>query len=138
MRIALFTEVFPPKIDGITNRSRATLPELSRSDGHEVLVFAPATRGAGASPASRVVRVPALPFPPYPGLRVALPDPRIVARSRRFGPHVVHAVGPVCLGVWASLAARALGLPLVASYHTDLPRYLPATASASRSARSGR
>jgi glycosyltransferase involved in cell wall biosynthesis len=37
---------------------------------------------------------------------------------------VVHAVGPVLLGGWGALAARSLGLPLVASYHTDLPRYL--------------
>jgi glycosyltransferase involved in cell wall biosynthesis len=36
----------------------------------------------------------------------------------------VHAVGPACLGIWGLLAARALLLPSVASYHTDLPRYL--------------
>ena len=44
MRIALFTEVFPPKIDGISNRLAATLPELVRL-GHEVTVFGPRTAG---------------------------------------------------------------------------------------------
>jgi len=121
MRIALFTEVFPPKIDGITTRLAATLPELVKL-GHEVTVFAPGA--AGDLERVRVVRVPALPFPPYPGLAAALPDPRIVARLAWLRPHVVHAVGPVCLGVWGALAARALGLPLVASFHTDLVRYL--------------
>lgn len=123
MRIALATEVFLPKIDGITNRLRNTVERL-RALGHEVLVLAP--EGCVAEHAgARVVRVPGLPFPPYPGLRISAPDPRIAFELARFRPDVVHAVGPVCLGLWASLAARGLGLPLVASYHTDLPRYLP-------------
>jgi glycosyltransferase involved in cell wall biosynthesis len=123
MRIAIFTEVFPPKIDGITNRLSHTLRCL-KDDGHEVLVFAP--RDAVAEHAgARVIRVPGAPFPPYPGLHVSAPDPRIPRELRRFRPDVVHAVGPVCLGAWGTAAARALQLPLVASYHTDLPRYLP-------------
>ena len=123
MRIAIATEVFLPKIDGITNRLRHTIEELVGL-GHEVLVLAPdtaVTEHAG----QRVVRIPGLPFPPYPGLRISAPDPRIAWELLRFQPDVLHAVGPACLGIWASITARALGIPLVASYHTDLPRYLP-------------
>lgn len=100
MRVALFSEVFLPKIDGITNRLRNTV-ECLRADGHEVLVFAPenaAPEHAGA----RVVRLPGLLFPPYPELRATLPDPRIAWELARFAPDVVHAVGSACLGVWAS------------------------------------
>lgn len=122
MRIAFISEVFPPKVDGITNRLRHTLAELEAA-GHECLVFAP--RGSLAQLGrTRVVRIDGPPFPPYPGLRITLPDPRIAWELRRFAPDVVHAVGPACLGVWGLLAARALALPRVASYHTDLPRYL--------------
>lgn len=123
MRIAIFTEVFLPKIDGITNRLDHTLRCL-RDEGHEVLVFAPA--GSLCEHAGfRVVPVPGLPFPAYPGLRISAPDPRILWELRRFQPDVVHAVGPACLGAFGIAAARALDLPVVASYHTDLPRYLP-------------
>ncbi len=121
MRIAILTEVFLPKVDGITNRLRNTIREL-RAQGHEVLVLAPDSPlrdYAGAE----IVSVPGLPFPPYPGLRLALPEPRIGWALRRFRPDVVHAVGPAVLGVWGMLAARALALPIVASYHTDLPNY---------------
>jgi glycosyltransferase involved in cell wall biosynthesis len=121
MRIALFSEVFAPKLDGITTRLSATLTELCRL-GHEVTVFAP--KNAGDFAGVRVIRVPSLPVPPYPGLEAALPDPRLTAALARLRPHVVHAVGPVCLGAWGALAARTLGLPLVASFHTDLARYL--------------
>lgn len=123
MRIAIATEVFLPKIDGITNRLRHTVAELGAM-GHEVLVLAPETAVAEHAGA-RIVRVPGVPFPPYPGLRVSAPDPRIAWELARFRPDVVHAVGPACLGIWASIAARSLRIPLVASYHTDLPRYLP-------------
>ena len=40
MPIALFSETFLPKIDGIVTRLRNTISELQRS-GHQVLVFAP-------------------------------------------------------------------------------------------------
>lgn len=123
MRIAMFSEVFAPKVDGITNRLSHTIACLT-ARGHEVLVFAPSSapdEHAGA----RVVAVPGLPFPPYPGLEIALPSPAILRELRRFRADVVHAVGPACLGVWGMIAARALGIPIVASYHTDLPAYLP-------------
>jgi len=123
MRIAIVSEVFLPKIDGITNRLAHTTAALV-ADGHEVLVFAPEPALAEHAGA-RVVRVPSLPFPPYPGLRAGLPDPRIALELRRFRPQVLHAVGPTCLGIWGILAARALRIPVVASYHTDLPAYLP-------------
>ena len=122
MRIALFTEVFLPKIDGITNRLRHTLEALGEQ-GHEVLVFAP-DNAVQDFPGVRMVRIPALPFPRYPGLRMGLPDPRIAFELARFRPDVVHAVSPACLGVWGLAAARALSLPSVASYHTDFPRYV--------------
>ncbi len=123
MRIAILTEVFLPKIDGVTNRLSHTVECLVEL-GHEVLVFAPDTAVAEHAGA-RVVRIPGLPFPPYPGLRASLPDPRLVLELRRFSPHVVHAVGPACLGIWGTMAADLLRIPVVASYHTDFPRYLP-------------
>ncbi len=123
MRVAFFSEVFLPKIDGITNRLSHTIRWL-RSQGHEVLVFGPehsVPEHAGA----RVVRVPGMVFQPYPDLRITAPDPRILWELWRFGPDVVHAVGPACLGMWGVAASQALGLPVVASHHTDLARYAP-------------
>jgi len=123
MRIAIFTEVFLPKIDGITNRLSHTVRCLVEQD-HEVLIFAPA-HAIAEHCGARVVRVPGIPFPAYPELRVSAPDPRIAWELSRFDPDVVHAVGPVCLGLWGLAAAAAQGRPSVASYHTDLPRYAP-------------
>ena len=40
MRIALLTEVFLPKIDGVVTRTTRHLDQLAEM-GHEVLIFAP-------------------------------------------------------------------------------------------------
>ncbi len=121
MRIAIATEVHAPKIDGISNRLNHTIRELTAL-GHEVLTIAPAP----AQPicdGERLLCVPGVRFPLYPDVVVGAPDPRIVTELAKFRPHVLHAVGPVAVGVWSLLAARALAIPTVASYHTELPEY---------------
>ncbi|GAA2091665.1 glycosyltransferase [Brevibacterium salitolerans] len=122
MRIALFTEVFLPKIDGVVTRITRSLEQLAEL-GHEVVVFAP-----GHPPESfagfEVVPVRSVPFRPwYPELEVGLPTPSIAAVMERFHPHVVHAVNPVWLAAYGALSARRRNIPLVASFHTDVPSY---------------
>jgi glycosyltransferase involved in cell wall biosynthesis len=122
MRIALFTETFLPKIDGIVTRLRHTIRWLGRM-GDEVLVFAPA--GAPAEYCgAKVVGVAGVPLPLYPELKLAWPHWGIGQRLREFRPDVVHVVNPAVLGVGGLLFSKWYRLPLVASYHTHLPRYL--------------
>jgi glycosyltransferase involved in cell wall biosynthesis len=121
MRIAIATEVHAPKIDGISNRLNHTIRELSAL-GHEVLTLAPAP-AEPVCESERLFCVPGIRFPLYPDVVVGAPDPRILRELARFRPHVLHAVGPVAVGLYGLIAARALAIPTVASYHTALPEY---------------
>lgn len=122
MRIALFTEVFLPKVDGVVTRVARTLEQLAVL-GHEVLVFAPHDPPESYA-GHRIVRVPALPFRPwYPELFLGLPRPRLGRELDRFQPDVVHVVNPVVLGLWGTALAKQRNLPLLASYHTDITQY---------------
>lgn len=122
MRVAIFTEVFLPKIDGITNRLANTVKELINS-GHEVMVFAP--KGSVSSfHGAEVVSLRGVPFKPYPGVKISFPSRRVLHKLLRFRPDVIHAVGPACLGLYGIVASRFLKIPLIASYHTDFPKYL--------------
>ena len=122
MKIAFFTETFLPKVDGIVTRLTKTVQHL-RAAGDEVLIFCP--EGAPASyMGAQVEGVPAMPLPLYPELKLALPRPAVAEALERFNPDLVHVVNPAVLGLGGIWLAKTKGYPLVASYHTHLPKYL--------------
>ena len=122
MKIALFTETFLPKVDGIVTRLTKTVTHLVRA-GDEVLLFCP--EGAPDNfMGARVIGVPGLPLPLYPELKLALPRPLVAEALDAFKPDLVHVVNPAVLGLGGIWLARTRGVPLVASYHTHLPKYL--------------
>ena len=122
MRIAFFTETFLPKVDGIVTRLTKTLQHLVAA-GDEVLIFCP-EGGPDSYLGAKVVGVPALPLPLYPELKLALPRPAVSEALEQFRPDLVHVVNPAVLGLGGIWLAKSRNLPLVASYHTHLPKYL--------------
>jgi glycosyltransferase involved in cell wall biosynthesis len=122
VRIAFFTETFLPKVDGIVTRLTKTLEHLVAA-GDEVIIFCP--EGAPETYlGAQVVGVPALPLPLYPELKLALPRPSVAEALDAFAPDLVHVVNPAVLGLGGIWLAKTKGIPLVASYHTHLPKYL--------------
>jgi glycosyltransferase involved in cell wall biosynthesis len=122
LKIAFFTETFLPKVDGIVTRLTKTVQHLVAA-GDEVLIVCP--EGAPDSyMGARVVGVPAMPLPLYPELKLALPRPAVAEALEAFDPHLVHVVNPAVLGLGGIWLAKTKGFPLVASYHTHLPKYL--------------
>lgn len=107
--------------------------------GHAPLVVAPTTSpkfaasfepggallgdGPDALSPCPVVRVPSLPLPGYPQVRVALPSRRVAAALVEHRADVVHLASPFILGVRGMAAAAKLGIPAVAVYQTDLAGY---------------
>ena len=122
MRIALFTETFLPKIDGIVTRLRHTVDHLQRN-GNQVLVFAP-DGGITEHKGAKVYGVTGFPLPLYPELKMALPRPAIGSALEEFQPDIIHVVNPAVLGLAGIFYSKMLKIPLVASYHTHLPQYL--------------
>ncbi len=121
LRIAIFTETFLPKIDGVVSVMCHALQRL-QEQGHEAVVFGPPDMPetyAGA----RCIRTGGPRFPLYPELRINLPSPMIGRELEAFKPDVVHVVNPAFLGPTGIALARRLKLPLVASCHMDIPIY---------------
>ncbi|MGI0487642.1 glycosyltransferase family 4 protein [Pantanalinema rosaneae CENA516] len=122
MRIALFTETFLPKVDGIVTRLKHTVDHLQRL-GDQVLVVSP-DGGLREYKGAKIYGVSGFPLPLYPELKLALPRPSIGRALDRFQPDLVHIVNPAVLGLSGLLYSKTRNLPLVASYHTHLPEYL--------------
>ncbi|MEM1367170.1 MAG: glycosyltransferase [Cyanobacteria bacterium P01_H01_bin.15] len=122
MRIALFTETFLPKVDGIVTRLRHTVEQLQRM-GDEVLVVCP-EGGMTEYKGAKIHGVSGIAFPLYPELKLALPRPSIGEVLDEFQPDLIHIVNPAVLGLGGLFFAKTSQTPLVASYHTHLPQYL--------------
>lgn len=125
MRIAIFTEVFLPKIDGVVTRIIRTVDQLAEM-GHEVMIFA-----TGDTPETYagfpVVRAPSFSLHRiYPEIKVGLPTPSVARKLKEFDPDIVHAVNPVFFAGYGALLAKRHNKPLLASFHTDVPAYTEA------------
>ncbi|MBD0344564.1 MAG: glycosyltransferase family 1 protein [Coleofasciculus sp. Co-bin14] len=122
MRIALFTETFLPKVDGIVTRLRHTVEHLQRN-GDQVLIISP-DGGLKEYKGAKIYGVSGFPLPLYPELKLALPRPSIGVALEKFQPDLIHLVNPAVLGLGGLYYAKMMQIPLVASYHTHLPQYL--------------
>lgn len=121
MRIAIFTETFLPKTDGIVIVLCHFLDYLANK-GHEVLVFAP-EGGPVHYANARVIGLPGIKFFLYPELKLAPPLMGTRKPLNEFQPDLIYLVNPASLGLGGIWEARRLDIPLVASYHTDVPGF---------------
>ncbi|GAA3991311.1 glycosyltransferase family 1 protein [Streptomyces marokkonensis] len=125
MRVVIVTESFPPDVNGVAHCTLQTARHLV-DRGHDCVVVAPAPapgNAAGAAAPCPLVRIPSLPLPGYPQVRVALPSRRVAAAIAEHRADLVHLAGPFVLGVRGMAAADRLGVPAVAVYQTDLAGY---------------
>lgn len=121
MRISMFTNVYRPKVGGVTNSIDA-FAERIRAAGHRVQIVAPSFRGEAESEPD-VVRIASvhnilqdysLPLGGTAVFRQELID---------FAPDVVHAHHPFLLGSTAHKFAATVGVPVVYTHHTRFDAY---------------
>ncbi len=121
MRIAIFTETFLPKWDGIANTLCYLLEHLEKR-GHAAIMFAP--QGAPQVYAGTpIVGLPSVEFPLYRDLKLVPPLVNVAEILSAFRPDVIHLVNLASLGLVGLHHAHTMKLPSVASYHTDMATY---------------
>jgi len=127
VKVALVAESFLPHTNGVTHSLLRVLDHLA-ARGDEAVVIAPdAPGGPDRVGGAEVLRVPAVGWPGYKDVRVALSRARGIGRLLdQVSPDVVHLASPFMLGWAAVRAASDAGLPTVAVYQTDVPSYAAA------------
>ncbi|SPO20727.1 uncharacterized protein UTRI_00203 [Ustilago trichophora] len=123
LRVAIVTENFLPKVDGVT-RTLARLLEHLNNEGHEAMVLGPET-GIRQYAGHPVVGTFGVPLVIYPGLKLNFMRPRFVRRLQQFKPDVIHFVDPIWLGAQMLPVVQKWlpEIPCVSSYHTNLATY---------------
>jgi glycosyltransferase involved in cell wall biosynthesis len=119
----LVSDTYLPQVNGVTTVVHR-IAQAVRAAGHAVALVAPRYPYGSDGGGGDELRVPSLPFPTYPSIRLSSPFQRRVAHFLdRFAPDLIHAATEGPLGVNARRYALAHDLPLVTSFHTDFPRY---------------
>jgi phosphatidylinositol alpha 1,6-mannosyltransferase len=124
VRIALFSEVYWPMVSGV-GVTLLRLTDALQARGHQVRVYSATYALPGGIPdRPEVHRSPSVPFFLYPDVQWAFPRIRdIVDDLAAFQPDIVHVATEFSLGIAGVKAARQLGLPIIASAHTDYDQY---------------
>lgn len=130
MRIAIFTDVFPPSINGVSSSILLLSKELVRR-GHFVRVFTPKIRKEQLTKAElegvNISYSSSIPSLFYPDVKLAIPVyPKTVYQLIKDKIDIVHFHTPLPIGADGILAAKFLSLPIVGTFHTYFmePEYL--------------
>jgi glycosyltransferase involved in cell wall biosynthesis len=126
VKLALVTETFPPEINGVAMTFGVIARELGRR-GHALTIYRPRRADLPQRRSTddyREVALPGVPIPGYPLLRLGLPAAGTLKRRWRSDrPDLVHVATEGPLGASAISAARALGVPVTSSFHTNFHAY---------------
>ncbi|MCX6731892.1 MAG: glycosyltransferase [Candidatus Parcubacteria bacterium] len=126
MKIAIFSDTFFPRINGVANMVSLFAKSLAEA-GQEVFVFTvsklknPPT-GGGKNPA--IINLPSIPTPVYTGERLTLPVGMALRSVKKIKPDIIHVHTPFTVGWEAILAAKIFKIPLVGTHHTFYDHYL--------------
>jgi len=126
MRIAFFTECFEPQVNGVVETLKH-VTEYLRTCDHRLLLVVPQTCGHHESD---LLKLKCVPFPLYPEMPVILPHwsfhRRQLERLDSFRPELIHVWTSGVIAFFGQKWARAHDCPVVASYETDIVRYMHA------------
>lgn len=114
MKILFFSDTYLPNRDGVVSAIQELRKEFGRL-GHKTFIFAP---GKAADQGEGVRLFPSVPFFPYPQYKVAIFPHGTLAPARKIKPDVIHSHALATMAVSASMCAKRLGVPSIATFHT--------------------
>ncbi|XP_054783306.1 sulfoquinovosyl transferase SQD2 isoform X2 [Prosopis cineraria] len=125
-RIALFVEPSPfAYVSGYKNRFQNFIKYL-REMGDEVLVVTTHEGAPQEFYGAKIIGSRSFPCPWYQKVPLSLAlSPRIISEVARFKPDIIHASSPGIMVFGALAIAKLLSVPIVMSYHTHVPVYIP-------------
>ncbi|XP_009787548.1 sulfoquinovosyl transferase SQD2 [Nicotiana tabacum] len=125
-RIAIFVEPSPfAYVSGYKNRFQNFIRYL-REMGDEVMVVTTHEGVPQEFYGAKLIGSLSFPCPWYQKVPLSLAlSPRIISEVKRFKPDIIHASSPGIMVFGALIIAKLLCVPIVMSYHTHVPVYIP-------------
>lgn len=123
MNIALFTDTYPPFINGVST-SCYNLAKTFREHGHRVIVVTPRTTNGKLEFKDDIIYMPGFELKNLYGFRATrLYDKNVCKILKENNIELIHNQTDATVGIFARRAARRLKLPIVYTYHTSYEDY---------------
>ncbi len=125
LQVTIVTESYLPQINGVS-KTLSRLVEYLGRQGDKVTILAPRYDTPTIIPEGvETFSFRAVPLPIYREVVIPVGRPgRIWQLLKGHRPDLVHVATEGPLGLSAVISARALGIPVVSSFHTNFPQYL--------------
>lgn len=130
MRIAIFSDTFFPRMNGVANMVYLFAKSLAEA-GHEVFIFTVSKYSRkflnnlnDTGKNLTIITLPSVPMPVYSGERLTLPIGMTLPFLKKIKPDIIHVHTPFALGLEAILAAKIFKIPLIGTHHTFYDHYL--------------
>ena len=125
MRIGLFTDTFPPDLNGVANSTNILFQQL-KAHGHDVFVVC-TRKGTGWAQWNEdhtILRLAGVKFKHLYGYAITTPwHVNALNEIRALNLDVIHVQTEFGVGIFARTCSKTLGIPLVSTYHTSYEDY---------------
>ena len=123
MKIALFTDTYPPEINGVSV-SVGLHQKVLMDQGHEVLVITTNPFGKQIVIEAGVIRIPGVELKKLYNYRLSsFFSAKAYQYIRKWKPDVIHIHTDIGIGIFGKITAFFLKVPTVVTYHTMYEDY---------------
>lgn len=123
MKIAIFTETYPPEINGVATSAR-NLYRTLKAHGHQVVVVTTNPFDHELSYQDDIIRIPGIVLKHLYGYVFANPFNKECAKIiEDFKPDVIHVQTEAFVGQMGFILAKKLDIPTVYTFHTMIEDY---------------
>lgn len=118
MRIGLFSETYPPEINGVATATRSLYDAFKRN-GHEVYVITTNPFGKKIEFRDDILRIPGITLKFLYSYKMAgFINPKATKIIKKLRLDIIHVQTEAGIGIYGRLLANKLNIPLVYTYHT--------------------
>ena len=124
MRIGLFTDTYPPHINGVAT-SVSMLESALRKKGHTVYIVTVNPDSLSYNfEDDHIIRIPGIPTGIYDYRLSGIYPIKAASRIKQLNLDIIHSHTEFGIGLFARIMARQLDIPLVHTYHTMYEDYV--------------
>lgn len=125
MRIGIFTDTYPPYINGVSTSIQMLEKALKRK-GHQVYIVTVNTKNMKYEyeKNGKVIRIPGIPTGIYDYRLTSIYPVRLINKIKKWNLDVIHSHTEFGVGTFARIISKQFDIPLVHTYHTMYEDYV--------------